>query len=182
MTSEEQIEIFDGLGRPTGQAADRSRLHIEGIWHSSTHVWFIDKDNKILLQKRSMQKKIFPGLWVAPVSGHITFGSNAVDTALQEASEELDIKLTESDMFFQSIIRGVADDQNSGLKEREYINVFIITKEFDINLDMRNAEVDGFKWFSFEEFQNLVSTNDKSLAPAWEEYDIVVSYIKRNRI
>lgn len=179
---DEKIDLLDNLGRKTGVSKERLQAHIDGDWHASSHVWFIKSDNSILMQKRSAKKKLFPGKWVAPASGHISTGSDAVSTALIETQEELGIDIREEDIFLQATVRGEAMDPNVNIGEKEYINIFIVLKDIQVNLDIHNDEVDGFKWFSLEEFQKLVETEDPSLVPAFEEYDIIISYIKRNRL
>lgn len=51
-------------------------------------IGFYTYDKKIVLQKRSMQKKNNPGKLTASVSGHVESGMSYEDTAVKEALEE----------------------------------------------------------------------------------------------
>ena len=62
----EYLDIVDEDGTPTGETVSRSKAHSEGILHRTAHVWVIrpsDQGYDILLQKRSMEKESFPGLY-----------------------------------------------------------------------------------------------------------------------
>lgn len=73
----------------------------DGDLHASVHLWFIDDQHNILLQKRSSQKKTYPGCWVAPVSGHVSSGENMRETLVKETEEEMGINL-DFCSFFES--------------------------------------------------------------------------------
>ena len=70
----EYLDICDENGQPTGQCITRSEAHRQGILHRTAHVWIVRKENgrtEVLLQKRSMQKESFPGLYDTSSAGHI---------------------------------------------------------------------------------------------------------------
>ncbi len=178
----EHIEILDHLGRKTGKSKERTQIHIDGDWHSSTHLWLIDEKDRILLQKRSQAKLLYPGRYCPAVSGHIEFGSDPVATLIKEADEELGIALTEDDFFLGGIIRGT-DDVKMGdrvLKEREFVCTYITHKSFEVDLDRRDDEVDGFMWMEFEEFEKLAQSRSSKLVPMHEVYALICSYVDSN--
>ena len=62
----ETLDIVDENGIPTGETIPRETAHREGILHRTAHVWVVrpsEKGYDILLQKRSMEKESFPGLY-----------------------------------------------------------------------------------------------------------------------
>ena len=59
---DELIDILTPEGKPTGRTALKSEAHKNGWFHTTVHIWFFTSDEKILLQKRAMSKKVFPGL------------------------------------------------------------------------------------------------------------------------
>lgn len=178
----EQIEILDHLGRKTAKAKERTQIHIDGDWHSSAHLWLIDDKNRILLQKRSQAKLLYPGRYCPAVSGHIEFGSDPVATLIKEAHEELGTVLTEEDFFLGGIIRG-EDDFKMGdkvLKEREFVCTYISHKPFEVDLERRDEEVDGFVWMEFEEFEKLAQSRSAELVPMHEVFALICSYVRSN--
>ena len=90
----EILDVCDELGQPTGETVERERAHREGILHRTAHVWIarrVHDEWEVLLQKRSMEKDSFPGLYDTSSAGHIPAGSEPVPSALRELSEELGI-------------------------------------------------------------------------------------------
>ncbi len=179
---DDNLTLYDKFGRPTEAIKNRSEVHRDGDWHASSHVWFINENNDILLQKRTPLKKLFPNLWIAPVSGHIDAGSDPVSTAIKEAKEELGIDINIDTLFLQGIVRGGFSDSEKGIVENEFIHTFIDLGNYDFNLDIKNDEVDGLKWFSFEEFKSMVENKDPILVPAFEAYELIIAYIKYVRL
>jgi isopentenyldiphosphate isomerase len=59
--------------RPMGRKA-RSKVHAEGDWHRAVHVWLVDREGGLLLQRRSEHKDTFPGRLDVSVGGHIESG------------------------------------------------------------------------------------------------------------
>ena len=85
----ELLDICDEQGNPTGETVERDIAHRDGILHRTAHVWIVrnkDKGFDILLQKRSMEKESFPGLFDTSSAGHIPAGDDPVTSALFFAS------------------------------------------------------------------------------------------------
>ena len=74
----ELLDICNEEGFPTGETVERSRAHSEGILHRTAHVWVIrevDGRTQVLLQKRSMDKDSYPGMYDTSSAGHIPAGA-----------------------------------------------------------------------------------------------------------
>lgn len=56
-------------------------------------IGFYTPDKKLIMQKRSMQKKKSPGKMTATVSGHVESGMSYDDTVIKEALEESGISI-----------------------------------------------------------------------------------------
>ena len=73
----EYLDLVDEKGNPTGEIVSRNAAHREGLLHRTAHVWIVrecDGRTQILLQKRSMKKESFPGLFDTSSAGHIPSG------------------------------------------------------------------------------------------------------------
>lgn len=57
--------------------------------HREVAIMLVDKDNKILFQKRSATKIVAPNKWIISVAGHVTKGQTADEAAHRELEEEL---------------------------------------------------------------------------------------------
>ncbi|MGO8949282.1 MAG: NUDIX hydrolase [Ktedonobacterales bacterium] len=60
-----------------------------GLVHRSVQVLVFDSSARVLLQRRSATKDLFPGYYCASASGHVAAGEDYADTALRETEEEL---------------------------------------------------------------------------------------------
>jgi len=151
---EEQIDVLNSDGTSAGYACGRSRVHAEGLWHRTVHIWAFDSDGRILFQLRSRVKENNPGLFDTSCAGHISAGDTSIHAAVRELSEELGIKKSPRDLEYlfeathESVLNG------GSYLDNEYYDVYKITlsdaeKE---SLVPQPGEVDGFVWMTREEF------------------------------
>ena len=104
----EYIDICDESGSPTGEIIDRETAHRDGILHRTAHVWIVRKKTQgydILLQKRSMEKDSFPGLYDTSSAGHIPTGSEPLPSAIRELKEELGIAAKPEQLIYAGSFR-----------------------------------------------------------------------------
>lgn len=175
----ELLEIIAANGQKTGESKDRNQVLIDGDWHASAHLWIMNSEGNLLIQRRSSSKKVFPSMYCAPVSGHIEKGMNAVDTILKESQEEMGVEFNPEELENFAIIRGKFDSEL--VKEYEFINMFFVKKDINIyELKFDPAEVDSFKYITIKELRNLVDKKDPSLVPAWESYEALLNFLKYN--
>lgn len=108
-----------------------------------------DKNKRLLLQRRSYNKKSYPGHWIITAGGHVGKGKNPEDEAHKELKEEMGIDVPLKFAFKilmtypgnRSIAYGYVGEYNG--------NDFIIQKE----------EVEEARFFSKEEFEELIKTD-----------------------
>ncbi|MBS1114532.1 MAG: nudix hydrolase 3 [Nitrospirae bacterium] len=88
---DELLEIVDRNGKVRG-LAKRSEIHGNPSFiHRVVHVLVFDKEERLLLQKRSQNKDIAPGKWDTSVGGHVHPREDILDAARREMEEELGI-------------------------------------------------------------------------------------------
>lgn len=90
---DEPFEIFTPAGKPLGIAA-RGRVHREGLWHRSAHVFLYNTRGQLLLQQRSASKDLYAGAWDYSVGEHLQPGEHYLQAALRGLAEELSVNLT----------------------------------------------------------------------------------------
>ena len=79
---DELIDILTSEGKATGKSALKSEAHHHGWFHATVHIWLFTTDAKVLLQKRGLNKKVFPGLWDISVAGHVGAGETILKDLL----------------------------------------------------------------------------------------------------
>lgn len=173
---EEKINIVDDFGNIIGEDT-RDNIHLKGFWHKVIHVWIINSNNEILLQKRSMQKEANPGLWDISVGGHIPAGENEVSSAIRETEEELGLKIESVDLDFVGMVK---DEYIEGdYVDNEQCYIYVIRKEVELSrLYMQKGEVDELKFVPLKIFKQMVDGEEQLLVSRPDEYKLMFNYLK----
>lgn len=132
----------------------RNVAHSSNVWHRTSHVWIINKNNEVLCQMRSMLKDCNPGMWEAFFGGHLSPDSNYLDHAVTELNEELGIKCDKKELKELFV--------NKSDEAYEFQCVYILRWDGDISkLFLEKDEVDQVKWFKISDLKTQMSTNLK---------------------
>lgn len=119
------LEVFDASGSPTGRAKPRAAIHLDGDWHQAFHCWVLRRHGReVVLQRRSLAKDTFGGLWDATAAGHWRFGETAVEAA-REIAEELGIDVPFDRLTYRHRER-VEHSFPNGLIDREFHQVYVL--------------------------------------------------------
>lgn len=130
---------------------------------------FIRKDNKYLMLHRSSQKRIMPGVWMAP-GGHREFNEGLFECTRREILEETGLKIKnlrvraignaflkdlKQELYFHSIL---ADYAGGRLKQKRDDGEFVwLTKNQIMGLDNLLAELRYVLPLVFDESKPIVS-------------------------
>jgi isopentenyldiphosphate isomerase len=121
---EEQFDLYDAQGLPTGERKSRSQVHRDGDWHRSIHLWVIRGDGSLVLQQRAFTKDTMPGLLTATVSGHFAAGEVLADV-LREAQEEVGRPVAEDQLIAIGVWRYENIGSDRGVLDREWQEIFL---------------------------------------------------------
>lgn len=144
----EQLCLCDGHGQmlPGSIARDELDARPAGSFGRVCDVWFADQKGRLLLQKRSMDKAVNPGLWGC-TGGCIRAGESPEDGCVRECREELGLA---PDMSCGGLIMGYCG-------KRVYHDVWLFRQEI-AREDMRlqPGEVDDAAWFTVNEIRAML--------------------------
>lgn len=180
----EYLDIVDQTGRPIGKTVSREQAHKDGILHRTTHVWIVRKVDgraEVLLQKRSMEKDSFPGLYDTSSAGHIPAGEEPLPSALRELSEELGITATPEQLVHTGSFRVRYEKEFHGrmFRDNEVVQVYVYTQSVDVDaLTIQTSEVDEARWFDLEEVWEEVQTDRHRFCVPMGGLKIVREYVK----
>ena len=181
----EYLDIVDESGRPTGEIVSRDIAHRDGILHRTAHVWVVREQKgktQILLQKRSMEKESFPGLYDTSSAGHIPAGTEPVESALRELSEELGINADEDDLAYAGTFRIQYEKVFHGklFQDNEVTNVYVYRKPVEIgSLTLQKSEVDDVRWFELDEvWEEIQHSRERFCVPS-QGLNILREYLKK---
>lgn len=114
--------------------------------HPVVHLHIIDREERLFLQQRSLNKHLLPGYWDTAVGGHIGYGEQAQEALFREAFEELGLR------EFNPIFLGkyVWETQ----RDRELVLIFAWVGHPQLN--PHNYEVADGRWWSFQELDEAM--------------------------
>ena len=112
--SSELIDIYNAAGEKI-DCVERSRAHGDNtLLHRAAHVLVFSSDGRLLLQKRSVTKRIQPGKWDASVGGHLAAGEDYLTGARRELAEELGLpEDTPLEHLFDVAIRNEIESEDA---------------------------------------------------------------------
>lgn len=151
---EELFDVYTREGEYLG-IKEKSFCHNgnPGCYHKPVWIWIINDKNEILVQKRAICKKNFPGYWDMPSAGHVIHGETSIMGAVRETQEELGIKTKEEDYRF--IGECIDDDLY------EIAQIYLLKLNLDISeFKLQEEEVEQVKWLSLSEFEKLFYSNE----------------------
>ncbi|MCL2438959.1 MAG: NUDIX domain-containing protein [Alphaproteobacteria bacterium] len=170
MYESEMIEVLDDYGVPDGRIVSRDEAHEKGLLHRGGVVAIVNSENKILMQRRSASKRVFPGVWDISLAAHVSAGEDSITTVMREMNEEIGFqierKIQAKDFRFLTSFR---EDIMPGDKvEKHWYDLFVIVKNIDIkNLCFNDAEVDGVAWLSYTDIIKLKESGQLSPRQGW---------------
>ena len=88
---EEIIDIVNEKNEVVG-AAPRKGIHNTKLMHRSIHMFLLNPDGRIWLEKRALTTDTFPGYYNSSAAGHISQGESYLEGAQREVVEELGIE------------------------------------------------------------------------------------------
>jgi isopentenyldiphosphate isomerase len=94
---DERFDVLDREGAPTGRTRTRREVHAGGDWHGAVHVWIVDVEDRVLLQRRAPGKDLAGGRIDVSVGGHLRAGETWPE-ALREVEEELGVTVGPQDV------------------------------------------------------------------------------------
>ena len=130
----EKLVLVDDSDRPIG-AADRQAIHNQGLRHRAVHLFIVNRDHELFLQKRSWRKDQHAHLWDSSAAGHVDAGESYEDCASRELSEELGIS---ADL---ERIGAIAASDKTG---QEFISIYRGSHDGPIRYNALEIETGGF--------------------------------------
>lgn len=139
---------------------ERDTLVFDDIYRI-TNLWITDKDGNILLAKRSIAKKVNPGLWGTAVSGTVDEGETYESNIIKEAEEEIGLKDLKP-VFGKKIRRTT--------KRQYFAQWFTAVVDHDYSFIKQDEEVAEVRWFAVDELKNLLLSQPEMFLGSVKEY------------
>ena len=154
---DELLDIVDENNNLTGEKAPRSKIHSEGIWHRTVHIYIFRINNgkiELLVHLRSKFKDLSPNTWDTRFGGHIKSGSTMEEGVRTELEEEIGLNI---DM--RNLLEG--DWQmHAKMPNREFSKMYFFEYNEELaDLKFNDGEVQEIRWMSIEDIKSSMDNN-----------------------
>ncbi len=143
----ELVVLVDEEGRPIG-SADKIRVHHESTpLHLAFSCYLFDDAGNVLLTRRALHKRTFPGIWTNSCCGHPAPDESVTDAVHRRVREELGVGIADLECVLPDFrYYAVAAD---GVVENELCPVFRGRVEGPVHADA--SEVMDYEWVPWEQ-------------------------------
>lgn len=157
----EYVVLLDERGRAIGQQDKAVVHHARTPLHLAFSCHLVDRDGRVLLTRRALSKRTWPGAWTNSVCGHPAPGESLEDAVRRRAGFELGTALEEVDVMLPEFRYQAVDA--SGVVENEICPVFraVAVEPIDANPD----EVAEWHWAWPDEVARAVSSTPFVFSP-----------------
>lgn len=145
----ELVKVLDKKNEYTGNIKDRKEL-IENEYRNLIHIWVINSNGELLIQKRSSLKKHYPNLW-SVTSGCVHLDESFVDTCKRELKEEINVELNENNLEYVM-----------SYKLREVVvQVYVLYQDVDVSkIKLQEEEVLDYKFVTKDELLRMIKIKE----------------------
>ena len=143
----EMLPVVDVNGTVIGQASRKWCHSGQKPLHPVVHLHIINRSGELYIQKRALDKDLYPGRWDTAVGGHVGYGESIAEALFREAGEELSFYDFNPVHLFSYVFESDI--------ERELINVFAAVGNFTLHPDL--FEVAEGRYWPMEEIEANLS-------------------------
>lgn len=166
----EYVDLYDNYRNKTGDIIERRQRVPKGLYRLIIHVCIFDTKGRMLIQKRTPNKKSWANMWDLSISGAVSSGESSQLSAKRELGEELGI-----DHDFSK------DYPNLSVKTSYRIDDIFIINNMDIDLSklsLQKEEVSDVSYKNLDEILDLI--DKKEFVPYQKDYIKLLFYLKDN--
>ena len=147
----ELVDLYDENRAPLGKTAERYGKKGPGEYRTVVHVCLFDSRDRLLIQRRTAGKRVWPEKWDVSVGGGVDAGETSRQGAEREFREELGYPL-----------------DLSGLRPAVTVNFpegfddfYILTQDLDeAELTLQKEEVSAVRWVTLEELLSMLDSGE----------------------
>jgi isopentenyl-diphosphate Delta-isomerase len=161
VSTSELVVLLDDEGRATG-TADKAEVHgPDTPLHLAFSAYLIDADGRLLLTRRAVGKRTFPGVWTNSVCGHPGPGEPLPDAVRRRAARELGVEVTSLRLVLPRFAYRAEMD---GIVELEQCPVYAGWLPPGGRLDLAPDEVEDAEWVVWADFAADVLAGDRTVS------------------
>lgn len=155
------VILVDAHDTPIGTAMKHEVHGLQPMRHRAFSLFVVRPDGRVLLQKRSGHKPLWPHHWANACCSHPTPTETIEEAACRRAREELGLLISKPATLFTFEYQAQYLDVGA---EHELCHVLLSYVGAPI-LHSCPVEIDGFEWLTPSEIDDAVAKADRPFAP-----------------
>jgi isopentenyl-diphosphate Delta-isomerase len=163
--AEELVILLDEAGRPAGTMPKADVHGPDTPLHLAFSVYLFDSGGRLLVTRRALGKRTWPGVWTNSCCGHPAPGEDPAAAARRRLDQELGLRPARLELVLADFAyRAVAAD---GVVENEVCPVFFAHLDGDPEPTPAAdpGEVAEWRWVPWDQFRALAATAPWTLSP-----------------
>lgn len=174
---DELVVLLDEQLRPRGTAPKRDVHGAETPLHLAFSCYLRDPAGRVLLTRRAIGKRTWPGVWTNSCCGHPAPGESGADAVSRRVRQELGLAVTDLRLVLPDFrYRAVAPD---GTVENEFCPVWAAVVDGDPAPDP--DEVLEWRWVKWADLVTVARQAPWALSP-WAAGQIPLLETERDRL
>lgn len=157
----EVVVLLDEQGRATGTLPKAQVHHADTPLHLAFSAYAFGDDGRLLLTRRALSKRTFPGVWTNTVCGHPAPGEDLAEAAVRRAGQELGLQLDDLHLVLP---RFRYRAEWHGVVENEICPV-LVARAATGPLLLDPDEVDAARWVPWAELAASVLDGTREISP-----------------
>jgi isopentenyl-diphosphate delta-isomerase len=157
----ELVVLLDEQGNAVGTADKATVHHRDTPLHLAFSCYLFDDRGQLLLTRRALGKKTWPGAWTNTCCGHPGPDEDLADAVRRRVGQELGLGIEDLRLVLPAFrYRAVMSD---GCTENEMCPVYVGRASGDLHADA--AEVDDARWVPWTELRTEVLAGTREISP-----------------
>jgi isopentenyl-diphosphate Delta-isomerase len=161
MVASDSVVLLDDVGRAIGSATKDEVHGTDTPLHLAFSCYLFDASGRVLLTRRSLQKRSWPGVWTNSFCGHPAPGEPMEDAIARHAYSELGVTVDQPRLVLADFRYRATDA--SGVVENEVCPVYFAGTSDAVAANP--AEVSEFAWVAPEDLARTVASVPQLLSP-----------------
>lgn len=158
---QEHVILLDAQDTPSGTLEKYTAHTVNTPLHLAFSSWLFNTEGQLLVTRRSLEKKAWPGVWTNSVCGHPQQGESHEEAVIRRCRYELGVEIASLTPVYPAFRYRATDP--CGIVENEVCPVYAarVTSELQVNRD----EVMDYQWSDLEEVLRGIDATPWAFSP-----------------
>ncbi|WP_176920964.1 isopentenyl-diphosphate Delta-isomerase [Superficieibacter sp. 1612_C1] len=157
----EHVILLDAQDRPSGTLEKYAAHTAATPLHLAFSSWLFNAQGQLLVTRRALGKKAWPGVWTNSACGHPQEGETFEQAIARRCRFELGVEIADPTPVHPAF--RYCETDPSGIMENEFCPVYAARAVSDINLNP--DEVMDYQWVALDEMFNALAATPWAFSP-----------------